>query len=137
MSNTTNDTMTDTSAHTAVKKHPIRGLLWGLMFGLGLTLLLVVTKVISLDLVTMIIVLVAGTLVGVLWSMFGPARAVKGPPPAHLVHRAPPPVSRFDDFDDQPATEVAPGADTQAVAGSVEDAVTDAGAADPGDAEPA
>ncbi len=51
------------------------------MFGLGLTVVLVVTKVISLELSQMIIVLVVGIAAGVLWSLFGPARAPKGPAP--------------------------------------------------------
>ncbi|MEE8490282.1 MAG: hypothetical protein V3S60_01465 [Acidimicrobiia bacterium] len=75
--------MTSNSGAALAKKgHPIRGILWGIMFGLGLAVVLVVTKVISLELSQMIIVLVVGIAAGVLWSLFGPARAPKGPAPA-------------------------------------------------------
>ncbi len=56
---------------------PVRGLLWGLMFGLGLTILAVVTNSIVLAPVPMLVTLVAGTLIGILWSMFGPAKKAK------------------------------------------------------------
>ncbi len=81
--------MTSNSGAALVKKgHPIRGILWGIMFGLGLAVVLVVTKVISLELSQMIIVLAAGIAAGVLWSLFGPARAPKGPAPASAVGAA-------------------------------------------------
>ncbi len=71
---------TNTSDALLVKKaHPVRGILWGLVFGLGLTVVLVVTTVISLELTQMIVVLAAGTLFGVLWSVFGPAKPPSGP----------------------------------------------------------
>ena len=74
--------MTSSSGAALVKKgHPIRGVLWGIMFGLGLAGVLVVTKVIPLDLTQMIVVLALGIAVGVLWSLFGPARAPKGAAP--------------------------------------------------------
>jgi hypothetical protein len=130
---TMNTTMTETALDTVVKKHPIRGLLWGLMFGLGLTLLLVVTKVINLDLITMIIVLAAGTLVGVLWGMFGPAKSPKGPPPMPHDRLAPPPVSRFDDVEPVPVTQ--PAADVGDAALGQPDAEADLGTG--GDTEPA
>ena len=75
--------MTSDSGAALVKKgHPIRGVLWGIMFGLGLAGVLVVTKVIPLDLTQMIVVLAAGIAAGVLWSLFGPAKAPKGAAPA-------------------------------------------------------
>ncbi|MEE9472742.1 MAG: hypothetical protein V3V82_02025 [Acidimicrobiia bacterium] len=75
--------MTSNSGAALVKKgHPIRGILWGIMFGLGLAVVLVVTKIILLELSQVIIVLVVGIAAGVLWSLFGPARAPKGPAPA-------------------------------------------------------
>jgi len=84
---------------TVKQTHPVRGVLWGLMFGIGLALVLVITKVITLDLTTMIIVVVVGTIAGTAWSILGPAKAPKGPPPAEpiTVERAEP--SRFDDFE--------------------------------------
>ena len=75
--------MTSDSGAALVKKgHPIRGVLWGVMFGLGLAGVLVVTKIIPLDLTQMIVVLALGIATGVLWSLFGPAKAPKGAAPA-------------------------------------------------------
>lgn len=118
MSDTTKASITATEAQTVVKRHPVRGFLWGLMFGLGLAVVLVITKVINLDLTMMIIVIVLGTLVGIVWSTFGPAKAPKGPPPATVTVAAAPEISRFDDFDaaaDEPADDDA--ADDSADAG--------------------
>jgi hypothetical protein len=75
--------MTSNSGAALVKKtHPIRGFLWGILFGLGLAIVLVVTGVIPLDLSQMAIVLVLGVALGVLWSLFGPAKPPRGPAPA-------------------------------------------------------
>ena len=75
------DVATNTVEHQLVKKtHPVRGILWGLMMGLGLSIVLVLTKVIPLDLVPMLFVLVLGTIVGTLWSIFGPAKHAKEVP---------------------------------------------------------
>ncbi len=90
---------------TVIHRHPIRGILWGLLMGIGATLVLVVTKVISLDLTSMIIVTTISLLVSVLWSTVGPARAPTGPPPAPRNVVAPQ-VSRFDDFDPLPQADV-------------------------------
>jgi hypothetical protein len=77
------DVATKTVDQQLVKKtHPIRGILWGLMMGLGLSIVLVITKVIPLDLVPMLIVLLVGTVLGTLWSIFGPAKQPKDIPPA-------------------------------------------------------
>jgi hypothetical protein len=64
------------------KTHQIRGILWGLMMGLGLSIVLVLTKVIALDFVPMLIVLLVGTVLGTLWSIFGPAKSPKDAPTA-------------------------------------------------------
>ncbi len=75
------DVATNTVEQQLVKKtHPVRGILWGLMMGLGLSIVLVLTKVIPLDLVPMLIVLVLGTIVGTIWSIFGPAKHAKDVP---------------------------------------------------------
>jgi hypothetical protein len=63
--------------HLVKKTHPVRGVLWGLLMGLGLSIVLVLTKVIPLALVPMLIVLVLGTAVGAIWSIFGPAKRPK------------------------------------------------------------
>lgn len=89
---------------TTIKRHPIRGLLWGILMGFGLTVVLIVTKVIDLQLSTMVIVTAASIVLGVVWGLTAPAKPVKGLPPAHL-RRAPAPLltSRFDDFGSGPA----------------------------------
>jgi hypothetical protein len=75
------DAATNSHQEQLVKKtHPVRGILWGLMMGLGLSIVLVLTKVIPLALGPMLIVLVLGTIVGTLWSIFGPAKRPKDVP---------------------------------------------------------
>ncbi len=75
------DVATNTVEQQLVKKtHPVRGILWGLMMGVGLSIVLVLTKVIPLDPVPMLIVLVLGTIVGAVWSIFGPAKHAKDIP---------------------------------------------------------
>lgn len=75
------DVATNTVEQQPVRKtHPIRGILWGLMMGFGLSIVLVLTKVIPLELVPMLIVLVLGTVVGTIWSIFGPAKHAKDVP---------------------------------------------------------
>ena len=71
----------DTGGALVKKTHPIRGLLWGIPFGLGLTVVLVLTKVIALDQAQVVIVFVAGLAIGLLWSLFGPAKKPKGAAP--------------------------------------------------------
>ncbi len=74
--------MTSSSHAALVKKtHPIRGFLWGIMFGLGLGVVLVVTGVIPLELSQLAIVTIIGSGLGVVWGLFGPAKAPKGPAP--------------------------------------------------------
>jgi hypothetical protein len=75
------DVATKTVDQQLVKKtHPIRGILWGLMMGLGLSIVLVLTKVIPLARAPMLIVLALGTVVGTVWSIFGPAKHAKDIP---------------------------------------------------------
>lgn len=99
------DTRTAQPAPPTVKRtHPIRGLLWGLMFGVGLTFVLIVTTVISLDVVTMIVVTIVGTAAGLLWSTLGPAKPPKGAPPTVEQHEnvteAEAPTAEFRDEQD-------------------------------------
>lgn len=58
-------------------RKPVAGVLWGIVFGLGLALLAVNLKIIELALAPMIVVFVVGVVLGVLWSMFGPAKGPK------------------------------------------------------------
>ena len=63
------------------RRHPFRGLLAAIPLAIGVTIILLVTKTISLSITgiiaTMVIVLVLGTL----WGTFGPASKPKGLPP--------------------------------------------------------
>lgn len=102
MSEHTTASISATTRPAHLQRHPIRGLLWGLMMGIGLTLVLVVTKVISLDLTMMIVVTAIAMLVAVLWSTVGPPKQPKGPPPATVMASTAPAASRFDDFDATP-----------------------------------
>jgi len=68
----------DPSAAGTIVRHPIRGALYGLLLGLGIALWLMLTGVIDLlDLVPSVIVVVAGVVVGIAWSMFAPAKKPK------------------------------------------------------------
>lgn len=99
---------------TVKQTHPFRGVLWGLVFGIGLTFVLVITTIISLDLVTMLVVTLVATAIGVAWSIYGPARAPKAPPPGTQVRMEPSPATRFDD--DAYASPAAAGAHPTATA---------------------
>ena len=64
-------------AESVRRTKPIAGALWGIPLGLGLALLAINSKIISLALVPVIIVVVIGVALGVVWSMYGPAKAPK------------------------------------------------------------
>jgi hypothetical protein len=76
---------------TVKQTHPVRGVLWGLLVGIGLACLLAFVKAISLSLAPMIIVAALGTVAGVVWSIYGPAKAPKDPPPEFAQTSSPPP----------------------------------------------
>lgn len=93
-------------AETTVKRHPIRGALYGLLLGLAVWFFLqfqfasfgfdslggVITRA--------VIVIVAGTLVGVVWAYLAPARGPKGAAPATAAPAAAPapaPMPMTDD----------------------------------------
>ncbi len=68
----------DPSATRTIVRHPIRGALYGLMLGLGGAMWLTLAGVINLlDIVPTVIVVVAGIVIGILWSMFAPAKKPK------------------------------------------------------------
>ena len=81
-------------ADTDLRRRPIRGGLWGVLLGLGLALLALNSKIISLSLVSLALVTMVGIVLGVLWGLFAPARAPKGPPPSP--DREPAPISVAD-----------------------------------------
>ncbi|MGI9605131.1 MAG: hypothetical protein ACR2P0_03235 [Acidimicrobiales bacterium] len=60
-----------------IVRHPIRGLLYGVLFGLGLMLIAVGQGFAALGTWPPLLILVGGIAVGVLWSMYGPAKGPK------------------------------------------------------------
>jgi len=75
-------------AELVVVRHPIRGLLWGLVFGVGLAFVLVFSTIIVFARTPVVITITVGTLAGLLWSVLGPPRTPKSPPP-HAVTATP------------------------------------------------
>lgn len=68
---------------TTVKKiKPVAGGLWGILFGIGLALLAINFRLISLSMGSALVVVVIGIVLGVVWSIFGPAKAPRGPSPS-------------------------------------------------------
>ena len=63
-----------------LKRHPIRGALWGLLLGIGVTLFLIGQKVVAFGTLPPILVIVAGIVVGIIWSCFGPAKQKEAEP---------------------------------------------------------
>jgi len=68
-------------AELVVVRHPIRGLLWGLVLGIGLAFMLVFSTIIVFARTPVVITITVGTLAGLLWSVLGPPRTTKSPPP--------------------------------------------------------
>lgn len=66
---------------TTTRRHPVRGGLYGLCLGVGAAIYLIIFSVVSFNVATSIIVVVAGVGVGILWGLFAPARKPGGPPP--------------------------------------------------------
>ena len=69
------------TAESVVIRHPIRGLLWGLVFGIGLAFALVFSTIIVFAREPVAITISTGVLAGLLWSVLGPPRTSKSPPP--------------------------------------------------------
>jgi hypothetical protein len=65
----------------AVKRHPVRGLLWGLLLGVGLTGLLILTNVVAIGTITPWVILIFCVLFGIAWGLFAPPKKAKGDPP--------------------------------------------------------
>lgn len=68
-------------ADMVVVRHPIRGMLWGVVLGIGLAFVLVFSTIIVFARVPVAITIAIGTLGGLLWSVIGPPRTTKSPPP--------------------------------------------------------
>ncbi len=52
----------------------VRGGLWGLSLGFGLAIYALIFRVIELRLTTVLLIVLAGVVVGLLWSRFGPVK---------------------------------------------------------------
>lgn len=76
-----------------IVRHPIRGLLGGLLLGIGLALVMVQLAFVPLGEWTVIVVVVAFTVLGLLFALLVPARAVPAdaaPPPREPLDEPPP-----------------------------------------------
>lgn len=67
---------------TTTKRHPIRGILWGILMGIGLAITAVGMKWAAIGTNGPFVFFGIGLVISVAWSLFGPAKAPKGPPPA-------------------------------------------------------
>jgi hypothetical protein len=72
------------TATTVRKPRPIRGILWGLMLGVGAAAIAIIVKLIEFDQVQALLIVAGGVVLGLLWSILGPAKRPKGPPPRRL-----------------------------------------------------
>ncbi len=83
-------------ADTTTKRHPIRGAIWGLILGLGVFVFLtLVFPVIVLESVSQVatqgvIVIVVVMVLSIVWGLYGPAKAPKGPSPVSAAAMAEP-----------------------------------------------
>lgn len=66
----------DTSMQKTTK--PILGAVWGVFFGLGLALIAINSGIIEMTIGAAVPVVILGIALGVLWSLFGPAKRPKG-----------------------------------------------------------
>lgn len=68
-----------------IVRHPIRGGVWGLLLGLSLALWALLYKFVAFgDWVILAILVAAGVLVGILWSVLAPPKRPKGAPPTQV-----------------------------------------------------
>ena len=67
---------------STVKRHPIRGVLWGVLMGIGLAVTAIGMKRAAVGTNAPFVFFAIGLVISVAWSLFGPAKAPKGPAPA-------------------------------------------------------
>ena len=99
--------MTATTA-TTTKRRPIRGVLYGIGLGLGLMMIVVGQGIAALGTWPPFLVLLAGIVIGTVWSTMGPAKAPKGPAPIEpevIDDTAPDPVDHGSTEDPEAPTE--------------------------------
>jgi hypothetical protein len=61
----------------STQRHPVRGAIWGVILGLGLALIAIGQSWAALGTWPPFVILLAGTVIGIVWSTFGPAKPVK------------------------------------------------------------
>lgn len=61
----------------SIKRHPVRGAIWGVILGLGLALIAIGQSWAALGTWPPFVFLLAGIVIGIAWSTFGPAKPVK------------------------------------------------------------
>lgn len=61
------------------KRRPVRGIIWGVILGLGLALISIGQGWAALGTWPPVLILLAGIVVGFLWSTFGPAKSTRQP----------------------------------------------------------
>ena len=105
-------TSTETTAEQVVRKHPVRGAIWGLLLGLGLAIYSILFAIIPwTDWLPLILVVLAGVVIGVAWAYLAPAKKPGPPPAAPPAPAAPEPVAEAP-VDETPSA----GGDVDAVA---------------------
>ena len=95
-------------APVELHRHPFRALFWSLLLGIGVALILIVTKVITLAIQSIVIVIVVVMVLGVLWGLFGPAKQPKGPVPVVVMPGNANQISRFDQVGDAGSQSTGP-----------------------------
>jgi hypothetical protein len=107
---------TMTSPEIQTKRYPIRGALYGFLLGISAAYFLYIQLAVfpfdSLGgvITRLVIIIVAGIVIGILWAYVAPARKPKGPAP---VGDTPPPAPVADDeppsTSEEPADDAAEG----------------------------
>jgi hypothetical protein len=90
------------------KRRPIAGALWGISLGLGLALLAINSKIISLSIPSIAMVVVLGIIIGIVWGMFGPAKKPKGAAARGATPPEPPAVEPEPSPDPEPPSASEP-----------------------------
>jgi hypothetical protein len=88
------------SLESRVQRFPIRGGIYGLMIGLSAAIYLVLFAVTPFRIQTLIVIAVAGLLVGALWGSVAPARKSDGVPPSTSAFGST--FTRSEDFEGGP-----------------------------------
>ena len=97
-------------AQTTTNRHPVRGAVWGLILGLGVFVYLtLVFAVIPLESVSQVItqgviVILIVMVLSIVWGLYGPAKAPKGPAPAEAAPAEPEAPAQAEMMSDDAST---------------------------------